>query len=106
MEARSPSVTFGDADFVGCTFPDDSGSSTASMYVWKLPDSIGGSGVSVVASNTSTHPCVCDIPSFRGAWIEASKPTETDSSETTSFILGLRGLKIGASALSDEHVVT
>jgi hypothetical protein len=97
IEARSPSVTLGDADFVGCAFPGDSGSSTAS---------IRHSEMLVVASNTSTRPCVCNISSFRGAWIEVSKLTETDSSETTSFIPGLRGLKIGASALSDDNVVT
>ena len=76
-------MTLGDADFVGCAFKGDSGSSTASMDVWKLLDSIGRSEELVVAFNT-----------------------DTDLSETTSFIPGLRGLKIGASTLSDDNVVT
>ena len=101
IEERSPSVTLGEAGFAGCAFLDDSDSSTASMNVWNLPDSIGRSGVLVVASNTSTRPYICNISSFRGARIEASK-----HAETASFIPGLRGLKIGASALSDDNVVT
>jgi hypothetical protein len=102
----------GEIGLSGCAYSHELDSPTASIDTWDSPFSVFDSRESEVV--TGAHSCpivhmgidsdaptwssVCNI-SFLGAWIEAVKPGFSCSSSST--LPEPRGMKIGASALSN-----